>query len=300
MFDLFGLDYFVDGSKRIFWLYLVSALMIALLFFWKQRAILKMQFSKEVLWHPSARLDYLYFGVMGIVKTLLLLPLLVGVNEVALWMVMVIQEVFGYVERIRVDRIWLITGYTTMLFVFNDLTRYWLHRWMHTSSLLWRFHRVHHSAEVLNPMTFYRVHPIENLLFGFRYALTTGAITALFIYFFGAGIGVVEIFGANMIVFIFMLIGANLRHSHIPLRYPKRIEKWLISPYQHQLHHTTRYSRYNYGSTLAVWDLWFGSLLYSKDLTYIDEPLRFGLLDEQPTHSLVGAFFNPFYKGIKL
>ena len=295
MFEYFGLDYFWDSSKRVFWLYMLSAFAIAVLFFWRQRSVLRTQFSKEVLWHPSARLDYLYFAVVSLIKILFLIPLLIGVNDVALWMVLSLQEHFGYIQRIRIDKAWLVSGYTLAIFLANDFTRYWLHRWMHTIPLLWRFHRVHHSAEVLNPMTFYRVHPVENLLFGMRYALTAGLVTALFIHFFGAGIRLSEVLGVNIVVFVFLLMGANLRHSHIPLSYPKPVEQWLISPYQHQLHHTTRYSRRNYGSYLALWDRWFGTLVSGKK-----ENLRFGLAGETPTHSLIGAFLNPFTKGVKL
>lgn len=295
MFEYLGIEYFMDSTKRVYWLYLFSALVVAVLFFWKQKSIFQVQFSKEVLWHPSARLDYIYFVIVTLIKIFLLIPLLIGVNDVSLWMVMTFQEYLGYVERIRINKAWLITGYTLALFVANDFTRYWLHRWMHTIPLLWRFHRVHHSAEVLNPLTFYRVHPVENLLFGVRYAFTTGTVTAVFIYFFGAGIGTVEVLGVNVVVFVFLLLGANLRHSHIPLRYSKSVEKWIISPYQHQLHHTTRFNRKNYGSYLALWDRWFGTLKSGKTSN-----LRFGLSGETPTHSLIGAFLNPFTKGIKL
>lgn len=278
---------------------MLTALFVAVLFFWKQRSILRKQFSKEVLWHPSARLDYIYFIVVTLIKILFLIPLLIGVNDVALWLVLTFQDLFGYVERIRVDKIWLISGYTLALFVANDFTRYWLHRWMHTIPLLWRFHRIHHSAEVLNPLTFYRVHPVENLLFGLRYAFTTGFVTALFIYFFGAGIGLIEVLGVNVLVFLFLLLGSNLRHSHIPVSYGNTLEKWFISPLQHQLHHTTLYTHRNYGSYLAVWDRWFGTLTLGKVKS--KKTLDFGLPKaEETTHSLLGAFLNPFYKGIKL
>jgi sterol desaturase/sphingolipid hydroxylase (fatty acid hydroxylase superfamily) len=295
MFEYLGLDFIWDSGKRIYWLYMFTALIAAVLFFWKQRSILRKQFSKEVLWHPSAQLDYTYFVVVSAMKILLIIPLLIGVNDVILWMVVLLQDQFGYLERIRINKTWLIGSYTLVVFIANDFTRYWLHRWMHAIPLLWRFHRVHHSAEVLNPLTFYRVHPVENLLFGLRYALTTGLVTALFIYFFGAGIGIIEVLGVNIFVFVFLLMGSNLRHSHIPLTYPVNIEKWIISPYQHQLHHSIEHTRRNYGSYLAVWDRWFGTLK-SEEKTQ----LRFGLLHETPTHSLLGAFLNPFTKGIKL
>lgn len=299
MFEYLGLEYFVDSGKRVYWLYLLSALLVATLFFWKQRNILKNQFSKEVLWHDSAKLDYSYFIIVSVVKILFVIPLLIGVNEVILWMVLFLQDTFGYMERIRVSKMYLLTAYTLVLFILNDFTRYWLHRMMHAVPLLWRFHRVHHSAEALNPLTFYRVHPVENLLFGLRYALTTGFVTAVFIYFFGAGIGLLEFLGVNVIVFIFLLLGANLRHSQIPLTYGKTLEKWFISPLQHQLHHTRIYTHRNFGSYLAIWDRWFGTLTLGMDKGK-SKKLDFGLPTGETTHSLLGAFLNPFFKGIKL
>nr|WP_216092588.1 sterol desaturase family protein [Candidatus Marithrix sp. Canyon 246] len=46
--------------------------------------------------------------------------------------------------------------FTLSLFIFSDLTRYLLHRLLHSIPILWEFHKVHHSAKVLNPFTFYR------------------------------------------------------------------------------------------------------------------------------------------------
>ena len=297
MFEYIGVDYFCDGSKRVYWLYMLSALLVALLFFWRKKSVFKEQFSKKVLLHDSAKLDYKYFVLVSVIKVIIIVPLLIGVNDVILWMVIFLQDTFGYVERIRVSKLSLLIGYTFVLFILNDFTRYWLHRLMHRIPFLWRFHRVHHSAEVLNPLTFYRIHPVENILFGLRYALTTGFVTSVFIYFFGAGIGLIEFFGVNALVFVFMLMGSNLRHSHIPLSYGNKVEKWLISPLQHQLHHSKQYTHRNFGSSLAIWDRWFGTLTLGKSKS---KNLDFGLPIGKTTHSLFGAFINPFYTGVKL
>ena len=37
----------------------------------------------------------------------------------------------------------IVALYTVAIFAVSDLSRYWLHRWMHTVPFLWRFHRVH-------------------------------------------------------------------------------------------------------------------------------------------------------------
>lgn len=292
MTDYLAWNYFLDVHQRIFYLYILVAGVIAFLFY---REAFKHQFSKEVLWHQSAKLDYLYFVVLGVLKVALILPLIIGVNEVTLWVVLELNNHFGYLSRIRVSKELLLLSYTLVLFIVSDLSRYWLHRLMHRVKFLWRFHRVHHSAEVLNPLTFYRVHPLENLLFGLRYAIVTGVVTAIYIYFFGAGIRSIEFMGANVLVFVFSIIGSNLRHSHIPLSYPKGLEKWFVSPYQHQLHHSTKYCHKNFGSFLAIWDRMFGTLVIGKKKNII-----FGLPNEKVSHSILGALLNPIFKGVKL
>ena len=285
------LDYFLNINQRVFYGYMLMALLIAFFF----RTALKKQFSKEVLWHKSAKLDYGYFLLSGFVKVLVIVPLLIGVNEVTLWVVLRLNDYFGYLPRVKISKELLLLSYTLVLFILSDLSRYWLHRLMHVIPVLWRFHRVHHSAEVLNPLTFYRVHPLENFLFGFRYALVTGVVTAVFIYFFGAGIRAIEFLGANVLVFTFSIIGSNLRHSHIPVGYPKWLEKWLVSPYQHQLHHSTRYLHRNFGSFLSIWDRMFKTLTTGKKKNIV-----FGLPKEKVEHSILGAFINPIFKGVKL
>lgn len=290
--EYIGLDYFLDSSKRIYWLYIISSLILSILFF---RTQLKEQFSKKVLFHSSSKLDYIYFIIISFLKILVIIPLMMSINVVVLFFIIKLQDIFGFQERIKISKEFLLISYTITLFIINDFSRYCLHRILHIIPFLWQFHKIHHSAEVLNPLTFYRIHPVENILFGLRYTIVTGFITALFIYFFGAGIKLIEILEVNFIVFIFMIIGSNLRHSHIPLRFGKRIEKWIISPYQHQLHHSKKYTHKNFGSSLAIWDRLFNTLII-KDI----EKLSFGLSNQTSTHSLFGAFINPFYKGIKL
>ena len=285
-------EYFLNINQRVFYGYLLVAFLIAFLFF---REAFKKQFSKEILWHKSAQLDYAYFLLSSIVKILLILPLLVGVHEVTLWFFKLFREYFGYMERIRISKELLLLSYTLVLFILSDLSRYWLHRLMHSIKFLWRFHKVHHSAEVLNPLTFYRVHPLESFLFGLRYALVTGFITAFYVYFFGAGIRAIDFLGVNVLVLLFSIVGSNLRHSHIPFSYPKGLEKWFVSPYQHQLHHSTKYLQRNFGSSLAIWDRMFSTLVTGKKKNIV-----FGLPKEKVSHSILGAFLNPIFKGIKL
>ncbi len=265
-------EYFIDPNRRLFWLYLLSSFAISVLYLALAPKQRRRNATSKLWLHPSAILDYKYFFVSVFIKTFMLLPLLLSAQQVSLYSYELLSSQFGYM-RLRLPREIVIGLYTAALFIVSDFTRYWLHRLLHTVPVLWRFHKVHHSAKVLTPFTFYRVHPVENLLFGFRYALSIGTVTGVFLFLFGAMIDIHTVLGVNIFIFIFSLLGSNLRHSHIPLRYPGFLEYLFISPRQHQIHHSSSHFDKNYGGYLAIWDLIFGSLQRSLDTKI----LRFGL-----------------------
>ena len=273
MNNLYFLEYFVNPHHRIFWIYIVSTLLIATVYLLINPKEKKVNLSQKLWLHPSATLDYRYFAISFFIKTWLIIPLLIGANEIALWTQSLLSDHFGFYlwEGLSYTEIMLL--FTLTLFIVSDFTRYWLHRFMHSIPLLWKFHKVHHSAKVLTPITFYRVHPVENILFGLRFSVSAGFVTGVFIFFFGGFLDIKDILGVNIIVFVFNVLGANLRHSHIKLKYFTWMENIFISPFQHQIHHSTKFYNSNFGGTLAIWDLFFGTLKYSKEI----ESMKFGL-----------------------
>ena len=92
---------------------------------------------------------------------------------------------------------------------------------MHKLPFLWEFHKIHHSATSLNPLTQYRIHPFELIINNIRSILIFGLVTGLFDYLSAHQIDKLVFLGVNVFHFIFLLLGANLRHSHVKLKYPK-------------------------------------------------------------------------------
>jgi sterol desaturase/sphingolipid hydroxylase (fatty acid hydroxylase superfamily) len=105
------------------------------------------------------------------------------------------------------------------------------------------------------------------------------------------------VLGVNIFVFIFNLLGSNLRHTHVKITYFSWLEKILISPYMHQIHHSSKHFDKNYGGYLALWDNWFGSLELSKNV----KKVRFGLKKEQMNDytTIVKIIGVPFINLIK-
>lgn len=255
--------YLFDANYRIYFGFLLSSFIVALIFLALNPKYQKINFSKSLWLHKSAVFDYGYFFVIFFIKVLIITPLLFSVSEVALWINQLLQNNFGYYFSTLSYQSVLIL-FTLSVFIASDFSRYLLHFAMHKFNFLWRFHKLHHQARVLTPLTFYRIHPIEALLFGLRYSIVVGSISGIFLYFFGSKIGLIEIMGVSILQF-FPNLFANLRHSHIPLSFGV-LEKVFISPKQHQIHHDMRFLNTNYGGVLSIWDKLFGTITYSKTL----------------------------------
>lgn len=252
-----------EPASRTFIFYWFSALLIATLWAtlaWEKRSqYLKQLIKKKYWWNASSIQDY---------QLLLLNQLLFWLLSIS-WLIVTIKfanltfdflAMFsepGALNDTASSALFLI--FTAVFILIEDGSRYALHRLLHWR-WFWRIHRVHHSATHMTPFTFLRVHPLEKLLYQARSAVTYGLSTGCFFFLVQQHPQQWLIFGVLGGTFLFNLLGANLRHSMIPISYG-RLEKLFISPLQHQLHHGIHTSRKNYGSILAIWDRMFGSWL---------------------------------------
>ena len=162
----------------------------------------------------------------------------------------------------------IVSLFTIFHFILEDFSKYIVHRLMHKWPVLWALHKVHHSATCLTPMTVFRTHPLEGVIFSIRGSLTQAISISLFVFFFGSNVDIATILGANIFIFAFNVAGSNLRHSHIDISYWKWLERLIISPAQHQVHHSALKQHHdkNFGASLALWDWLFGSLHHFKAL----------------------------------
>ncbi|MEH6452405.1 MAG: sterol desaturase family protein [Psychromonas sp.] len=247
-----------DANKRIYWLYLLSSLIIAVVVSGKQ------VFSRNVL-NQSSAVDVCWFFINQWLFKLLIVPLLVLQVSYILSVNNFLIDLFGTGNFWRLNQSLLILLFTFILFICQDFCKFLVHFAFHKIPFLWRFHAVHHSATSMTPLTLYRIHPIEMLFNSMRSFFVAVLISALFIYLFKNHLGIKHILGVNVFVFVFNIAASNLRHSHVYLGFSK-LEHLFISPAQHQIHHSIDVKHYdkNFGSALAIWDSLFNSLLLSK------------------------------------
>ena len=290
---------FTDPRKRVFIGYLFLSLFIA--FVWlvvfkrinSKIALIKI-FDKKIFFSKSAQADYKIF-IINRVISLFISPLLLTQIAIATGIYLLLHQQgyiqSGYFSSTSTGIVVLL--FTLFMFFIDDFSKYLVHRWMHKFHFLWAIHKVHHSAETLTPITVYRVHPLEGILYTLRSAVSQGLAISIFIFLFGSSVDLYTIVGVNVLVFIFHITGSNLRHSHISISYWSWLEYILISPAQHQLHHSIAKEHHdkNYGAALAVWDWIFGSLYLSDDT----KDLKFGLKrSEASSTNLIDIYIRPF------
>jgi len=185
--------------------------------------------------------------------------------------------------------------YTFIFLVAYDFCRYHIHKLEHKYQFFWEFHKFHHSAKALNPFTVYRIHPVESMLLNSFSGIGTGIVTGIFVFFF-PGIQMLTFLGINFGLFLFHLY-SNLRHTHVWLNFPKYLSYILLSPAQHQIHHSSdpKHLGKNLGAIFGFWDYFSGTLYIPTS----KENLVFGLGEtenEKDYGNLLRVFFLPFQK----
>lgn len=169
--------------------------------------------------------------------------------------------------------------YTICLALLGELFYYITHRAYHEVPFLWELHKVHHSAEVMTPITFIRAHPIDLVIQNSMKLISIAIASGIFLYFYPNKDGAIMVAGIDAAAFIYYMIGANLHHSHIWLSFGRPIEYLIMSPAQHQIHHSTNPKHFdkNYGSMLSIWDWLFKSIYIPEK----HEDITFGLGKEE-------------------
>jgi sterol desaturase/sphingolipid hydroxylase (fatty acid hydroxylase superfamily) len=183
---------------------------------------------------------------------------------------------------------------TLVMFLAYELG-YWVHHYLcHRVAFLWEFHKVHHTANVLTPMTVFRVHPVDTLLFVNIVALFVGVVNGATTYALGVATPQFTLADTNLILVVFIHVYIHFQHSHLWIAFRGAAGRMLLSPAHHQIHHSNNPIHFNknLGSCLAIWDWLFGTL-HIPDKS--PEKLHFGV---EPTghdaQTVTAAYLTSF------
>lgn len=183
---------------------------------------------------------------------------------------------------------------TVMMFLAYELG-YWIDHYLkHRVPFLWEVHKVHHTAEVLTPLTTFRMHPLDTYVFGNILAITAAIANGVGAYLFGDTTHQYALSGSNIILVVFIHVYVHLQHTHVWIAFRGLLGRIFLSPAHHQVHHSTNPVHFNknLGSCLAIWDWLFGTLHVPSKTP---EKLSFGVQPvREDAHTITGEFIVPF------
>lgn len=232
-------------------------------------------FGPKVWLHRSAKLDYQLLFARPVVRATLLAPFVVSATFIATRVALALRGWLGTGPLQSSSPVLAVALFSVSAFVVEDFVRFAMHVASHRVPALWALHRLHHTAEVLTPFSVHRVHPLESLVNRTAVAVAVGFVAGVCAWLFAHPVSGWTILGVDALGFLWNLVAGPLRHSGVPLRFPRWLEHLFVSPAQHQIHHGDRPEQYhrNYGSALAIWDWAYGTLVTSE----AREHVRFGL-----------------------
>lgn len=249
--------------------------------------------SRRIVFHRSTRADLFYFFVNTFAISGLIGWGLFSSFAISDGCVHAFRAAFGIRAPSSAPEWILRAGITLTVFLGYEFGYYVDHYLKHRIPFLWAFHKTHHTAEVLTPLTVFRVHPVDTLIFVDIVAIATGISHGIFVYAAGRNVGVYLIENTNVITVVFLFLLAQLQHSEFWIPLTGVAGRILLSPAHHQIHHSIDPAHYNrnLGSFLAIWDWMFGTLTIPQK-----QPprLRFGVAETgSDPHRISGLLIDP-------
>jgi sterol desaturase/sphingolipid hydroxylase (fatty acid hydroxylase superfamily) len=213
---------------------------------------------------PAWRLDLCFFAGQYLLWSGLVLAALLQFRT---WLDGIVPQAFR--SAVAAQPWWL---QVLEVLVLSDVLIYWGHRLQHRVGFLWRFHKVHHSAEHLDWLAAHREHPLDTIY-------TVGLIN-LPAFVLGFPLSTLAGFIA------FRGLWAIYIHSNV--RLPIGPLKALIgAPELHHWHHDRDRNAGNYANISPLMDLLFGTYRCPDH-----EPAAFGINESSP-RTYVGHLVRP-------
>ncbi|WP_424830700.1 sterol desaturase family protein [Ruegeria sp.] len=295
-----------NPSYRLSYVYLATALIAAIFVFFRSQdarrengflGLLDWLLPWDVLTHKSAKADYVMFFVNKSVILAIYASILI---QSPFWYD-VVAGLLGPAPVGPSETSWYVSAiYTVTLILALDAALWFGHYIFHKIPILWEFHKVHHSAEVMTPLTASRMHPLEEAVSAIFGGFAIGVVFALLDQYFGTGARIFKMFDINIFLFVFFLAAFNLRHSHVWLQYPNWLQHIFVSPAQHQIHHSKAKKHWdkNMGFIFSLWDWSAGTLYSPKSKENLDYGLGNG--EDGTWNNALVLYFRPFKNAFNL
>lgn len=299
--DFFGA--FGNAHKRQFFGFLLASTMVAYFIFRHHKkkkeiegGFISFLFPKTVWSSPSAWLDLRYFFFHGLIGHFLLAGIQVSATLAGLFIGMgfvgdsalaVVSPHTPVLSAIIVVSVLLVT---TLII---DFMGFFLHYLQHKIPVLWQFHKVHHAGEVMHPLSNFREHPVDNLVYKLVINLVSSIALGAIWRFLGYIPSDGAILGYSVVGLTFNSAAYHLRHSHIWLRWPGNWSKIFGSPAHHHVHHSRHPDHLdkNFAFIFPIWDV----LFKTYHMPETNKDVEFGIVeDSSELNSCINLYLIPF------
>ncbi|HRP06210.1 MAG TPA: sterol desaturase family protein [Opitutaceae bacterium] len=184
-------------------------------------------------------------------------------------------------ESLRLIASWPPWAQFVTFFLIKDFLEWNIHWANHRYRWLWRFHKLHHSIEVMDWVATFRSHWFEIVIY------------KVLIYLPLVVLGVDD--GVIFWILIFSLLINELNHSN--LCWDWGIFRYLLSsPRFHAWHHDVKlHGKYgqNFGATFVLWDWIFRTAHWPSDAAF---PTEYGLKDAASyPRGIWARLWEPFF-----
>lgn len=240
----------------------LSLLLLVLIFFPMEKVFPAKKGQK--FFRPSWWVDLCFFLGQYLLWGALVLWAL---SYFSFWLDDIVPQTFR--KKVAVQPWWL---QAIEVIVLSDFIIYWGHRLQHSAGFLWRFHKVHHSAEHLDWLAAHREHPLDTIY-------TVGLIN-LPAFILGFPLETLAGFIAFRGVWA-IYIHSNVRLPIGPLR------MLIGAPELHHWHHDLDRKAGNYANISPLMDIIFGTYTCPKK-----EPDAFGIQESFPKN-YIGQMLHP-------
>jgi sterol desaturase/sphingolipid hydroxylase (fatty acid hydroxylase superfamily) len=260
------------------------------------RAIARALFPSRILKSPSHSVDIGFFFFSVFIYGIVFGWAVVSYQMLSNGLIQGLVATFGAVTPTSLPE-WGSRSVVTLALFLAFEFGYWLHHYLsHRVPLLWEFHKVHHTAEVLTPLTVFRVHPLDTVIYYNVLAVSMALASGVSNYLLGQTTYQYAITGSNILLVLFIHAYVHLQHTHLWISFRGVLGRLFLSPAHHQVHHSTNPAHFNknLGNCLGIWDWLFGTLyIPSRE----PEKLQFGV---DPGHShdhvLTHAMIDPLVR----
>jgi sterol desaturase/sphingolipid hydroxylase (fatty acid hydroxylase superfamily) len=274
------------------WLGYLTALWCVFFFYiWSRRhrsirgrSLLRYLFPVKLWRHPSSALD-LKLYLFGSFWLIFQGSVLFGGLHFSAWITAGLQQAFP------LEAPWVL--FAGLLFLAIELGYWFGHYLMHVTPWLWEFHKVHHSAEVLTPLSEWRQHPVELIFVPFFIILFEACVAGVLGWGFGDQARIQAYWYLGIALLFMSATLLHLRHTHVEIAATGWLGRLIQSPVHHQIHHSIAPEHYdkNLGLFLSVWDWAFGTLFIPEK----GKKVEVGLTEKpQNRHALGENLFGPF------